>query len=780
MKNYLKKIVLTIIVLSFSASLHSQNAEVNEWVDYSPYHSVFSVAEGNDVVYGATNYGLVELTKKDNSFLRFSKVAGLSDVGITCLGFNQISESFLVGYSNGKIDIVTKTEIITITDLYRKTIAGNKSLNNIYMLDKYAYIATGFGIVKFDMIRKEFADTYLIDTNGDFIFVNDITISHDTIYAATERGIRKAYKNDPQLTFYKSWKTDVSIQYPNAAYDIIESYNNTIYTNLASTAKLADTLYQKQNNSDWTQVVETQGTDIESIEAHENFILISHLGFVSQYDTTWNEKRKIYNYGEGKFVSCLDATLGKDSIIWLGDNSYGLVKSPREFVYEIINPKSPKSASVEGMDIVNNKIWIAAGGRENNWNNNYSNEGVFWRDENLDWGDINKFQDTALNGVFDFLDVKVNPFNNDLAYGASLGGGLIAFEGHKTKMVYNNTNSDLKEAVDIKNWVGITGLDFDDQGNLWMTNSRNTNSIAVLSADKKIYSYGFGSLTTNDLTGPILVGVNNYKWALLPNSGKGILVFDDNGTLDDITDDQSRILGAATGTGGLPNKDVYSIAMDNDGKIWVGTSEGVAVFYSPGNVFDEGANVDAQQIIVSVDGYFQYLLGTETVTAIAVDGANRKWFGTRSSGVFLMSADGTKELHHFTAENSPLLSNYIRAIAINQTTGEVVFGTNEGMIAFKGTATGTEVTTASTYAYPNPVPESYFGLIAIKGLSANSEVRITDIAGNLVFSTVAEGTQAVWNGNDMNGQRVATGVYLVFGIDTEGKDSQVSKIMFTK
>jgi len=204
------------------------------------------------------------------------------------------------------------------------------------------------------------------------------------------------------------------------------------------------------------------------------------------------------------------------------------------------------------------------------------------------------------------------------------------------------------------------------------------------------------------------------------------------------------------------------------------------VFYSPSSVFTQGVNFDAQQIIVQVDGYFQYLLGTETVSAIAVDAANRKWLGTTNSGVFLMSADGTEELYHFTKDNSPLLSDYIRTIEINSTTGEVLFGTNDGIIAFKATATGDEVTINDTYAYPNPVTENYYGLIGIKGLPANSEVRITDVVGNLVFSTIAEGTQAVWDGNDMNGNRVATGVYLVIGIDTNGKESQVTKILFTK
>jgi hypothetical protein len=774
----MKIIILWSIIFSFPFIVSSQNGEVGEWIDYSPYHSIFDISEGNGKIYAASNYGLIEFTKGDNSFLRFSKVEGLSDVGITCVAFNEFAETFVVGYSNGKIDLITPYEIVTLTDLNRKTISGNKSLNSIYMLGKYAYISTGFGIVKFDVDRQEFSETYFIDEDGDYLFVNDLTISNDTIYAATVNGVRKAWVNDPQITFYESWSMDLNLDKPNKEYDLITSFENDIYLNLAGSNGNEDSLFLNTGNGTWNYIEDLSVNIIESIEAYDNYTLISHSGHVSCYDSNWVEFNRVYNYGEGNYVSANNAILGKDSVIWIGDNRVGLVKNERPFTYEVIDPESPKNGNVDDINIRNNNIWIAAGGHEKNWNPVYSNDGVYWRNPDLEWGNINKFKDTTLNGVFDLVTIITSPFNANLTYAGSLGGGLVEFDGYKTTQVFNNKNSPLKESIDANDWVAIPGLDFDKQGNLWMTNSKNPNCIAVYTKDKDWFSYNFGSLITDDITSNITVASSNYKWATLP--GEGILIFDDGGTLDDLTDDQSKILNGNAGYGGLPSKDVYCLAEDHDGEIWVGTGEGVAVFYSPGNVFTEGVNFDAQQIIVEVDGYFQYLLGTETVTAIAIDGANRKWFGTNGSGVFLMSADGTKELYHFTTDNSPLMSNFIRVIEINESTGEVLFGTDNGIIAFKNSATGDEITTASTYAYPNPVPQNYYGLIAVKGLAANSSVRITDIAGNLVFETIAEGTQVVWDGNDMNGQRVGTGVYLVFGIDVNGQDSQVAKILFTK
>ncbi len=776
MKNYF--ILISISILS-SISLIGQEGSIGGWIDYSPYSSVFTVAEGGGVVYGATEFGLIEFNKSDNSFLRFSKVEGLSDVGISCLGYNAITESFFVGYANGKIDLITSSNIISNGDLFRKTISGNKSLNNVFMYKHYAYVATGFGIVKFDLEREEFSDTYIIGDNGSNLKVNDITILNDTIYAATEKGIKKAFLMDPEIGFYEAWDWVLDIQNPGSEFDIIESFGSILYVNMPGSVDNSDSLFIRDINQPWQLVSELLGYENHSVAVYENYVLICHGGQVSSYDEHWVEVNRIFNYGEGNFVSSNDAFLSPDSTIWIGDNSNALVKNPRPFHFEIINPSSPNSSGVYGISIRNNEVWVAAGGAKKNGSNLHNNDGVFWRGSDLKWSAINKFNDTVLTDVFDFLTIAFHPFNKELIYAGSLGGGLIEFTDHQTSTIFNMENSPLKPDNITKKEVAITGLDFDSDGNLWIANSKNTHVLAVYTNEKEWVSFNFSNLVNDDITGDILVASNGYKWVNLPGE-KGILVFDNGTTINDLTDDQSRLLNNGAGSGGLPTNSVFCMAEDRDGEIWVGTSEGVAVFYSPGSVFNSEVNFDAQQIIVDAEGYFQYLLGSETVTAIAVDGANRKWFGTEGSGVFLMSADGTQELLHFTSYNSPLLSNIIKTIEINHSTGEVLFGTDKGIIAYKGTATGDEVTTNQTYAYPNPVPENYEGLIAIKGLAVNSDVRITDVAGNLVFSSVSEGTQVVWDGMDMNGQRVGSGVYLVFGIDSDGQDSQVAKILFSR
>ena len=257
-----------------------------------------------------------------------------------------------------------------------------------------------------------------------------------------------------------------------------------------------------------------------------------------------------------------------------------------------------------------------------------------------------------------------------------------------------------------------------------------------------------------------------------------ILVFNDNGTIDNTSDDNIKKITSSINNGAIPGDMLLSMACDLDGEVWLGTNQGIGVIYNPENIFGTGS-YDAQQILVEYDGYTRPLLESEAITAIAIDGDNKKWIGTDKAGVFLLSEDGTEELAHYTEENSPLLSNTISGITINDR-GEVFFGTANGTVSYMGTATPGSTENTNVYAYPNPVREGYEGTIAITGLVQNAMVKITDVSGNVVYSTRAEGGQAVWNGKTMNGDKVNTGVYLVFSSDSNGENTNITKIMVIK
>jgi len=328
--------------------------------------------------------------------------------------------------------------------------------------------------------------------------------------------------------------------------------------------------------------------------------------------------------------------------------------------------------------------------------------------------------------------------------------------------------------------VKVGGMAFDSENNMWVTNSGAENILSVRRSDGSSggswESFNLGSSTTGIDVRKIIVDSYDQKW-MLPRTTQSnsnyIIVFNEQNS----PGDQMRGLKSGPGNGNLPGTSVFAIAEDLEGEIWVGTDEGVAVFYSPQNILTD-ENTDAQQILVNFDGYTQYLLETEIVKAIAVDGSNKKWFGTERAGVFLLSADGTGQIHHFTEDNSPLFSNNITSLAINDLTGEVFIGTAKGLISYKGTATNGGDTNTNVYAYPNPVRPGYSGPIAIKGLVTDASVKITDIRGSVIYETLAEGGQAIWNGYSFDGRRANTGVYLVFITNSDGSEKMVTKILF--
>jgi hypothetical protein len=278
------------------------------------------------------------------------------------------------------------------------------------------------------------------------------------------------------------------------------------------------------------------------------------------------------------------------------------------------------------------------------------------------------------------------------------------------------------------------------------------------------------------VVGDMIIDRNQYIWVTLPR-GYGLLVYDPAGTPEVISDDRYLRLQVQDAEGHVMNN-IFSLSADLDGNVWVGTDMGPAVFYNPGKVFT--GDLKASRIKIPRNdgsGLADYLLGTETVTTIAIDGANRKWFGTISSGAYLMSDDGKEELIHFTSSNSPLLSDNLVKIAVNGVTGEIWFGTSEGIVSFRGDATTGNTDYSGVYAFPNPVREDFEGVVTITGLVENSSVKITDVSGNLVYETTSLGGQVTWDLRNYRSQRIATGVYLVFCTNDDRTLARVIKVL---
>lgn len=773
-KNYLKymnlnkrSIILIILLFVFNLCI-GQGIAIGQWRDHMPFKKSISVAEAQNRIYCATPYSLFYFDKDDNSINRLSKINGLSDIGISKIRYNKTNKTLVVAYSNTNIDLIQNNKIINISDIKRKTILGLKTINDISFVDNYAYLSCGFGIVVLDLTRNEIKDTWYIGNNGNSININGFTSDESYYYAATDNGILRAEKNNIFLANYTSWSMVPGIPHPNGKFNCINYFNGKIITNLSSNEFNRDTLYYF-DGSNWSYFNPTYSDNKIALSVDYNQLVVTNKYYVHSFNTNGQLINNAWGYYFANSEPA-EAILDKDGYIWIADLYEGLIRWINDYS-EPIFPNGPGSINVTTMDVVNNNLWVAPGGKDNTWNKLYMRDGIFsFVDEK--WETYNYKNVAMLDSISDIISIAVNPSNSKHVFAGTWDKGLIEYNDGEFKL-YNESNSTLRKNQ--FGLLGIGGLCFDKDNNLWVTNSENNNGLSVRKPNGTWQSFNLSPAANQNVLGDIIIDSYNQKWIVMPR-GAGILVFNDNNTLTNTSDDKVKKLTTAYGYGYLPSNEVSCIVEDLDGKIWIGTDKGIAVFYSPGNVFTN-QNYDAQQILVEQDGYIMPLLEAEYVTTIAVDGANRKWIGTKRAGVFLVSPDGTEQIANYTTENSPLLDNSISEISINQNSGEVFIGTSQGIISYKTGATAGGKTFSNVYAYPNPVKENYNGVIAIKGLVRNADVKITDISGNLIYNTIAEGGQALWNGRNFNGDKAKTGVYLVFCSNNDGSETIVTKIL---
>jgi ligand-binding sensor domain-containing protein len=406
-------------------------------------------------------------------------------------------------------------------------------------------------------------------------------------------------------------------------------------------------------------------------------------------------------------------------------------------------------------------------------------DGVFAYDGDT-WRSYNNRNTDAFDSISDFVSVAIDPVMPNQAFVGSWQDGVLEFTDNALSTIYSVGNSTLQPWIAAPDLVNISGLDYDTYNNLWVANTGATDILSMKTPEGQWRSFNLGASASGIDIANMIVDKSNNKWIIRRQEGM-VMVFRDNNTFDNQADDKNEVLTSSPGSGNIPGNQVLSMAVDQDGAVWVGTDEGPAVFYDPDRIFEQGVNYDAQQILIPRNdgsGQADYLLATEKILSIAIDGSNKKWFGTEN-GVFLISKDGLEQIHYFNTENSPLLSNTVSSIAINDD-GEVFFGTGKGIISYRGNATPPTPVNTDVYAFPNPVRENYSGPIAIRGLVADALVKITDVSGGLVYETQAEGGQAIWDGRTNSGKEVKPGIYLVFVSNSLGEEALVTKIMMMR
>ena len=671
----MKKVIIALLLSIVNCQLST--AQIGTWRNYLAYYDVQQIQAAGDELFVLASNGLYKYNKKDQSIITYDKVKGLNDTYISHIRWCQQAKRLLIVYSNTNIDLIdTDGNVINIGDINTKAITGDKTINNVYIYNQYAYLACGFGIVKVNMKNAEISESYMLGFP-----VKAVTISGDYIYAQA---------------------------------------NNAVYT-----ASLNINLIDKSN---WTKTT-------------------SYPSF--------NQDTSDY------------------------DNNIDLVKT--------LKPGGPKTNTNRFLRFKNNTLYACTGILNGNFAPHIPATISLWNSN--EWNSYQDCLDSITGHSYvDIANIDVNPYNPSLSYAAGRIG-LYEFNNGKFVKEYNYHNSELKTTAAIdnqsKNYTMVETVVYDNNGHLWLFNSGSaTTSLFEITQDGNWINHHkkeflIGDNRTFDNIVNAMFDSKGILWACNDRFIEPAVMYYNPNT--DAAKSFTEIINQ-DGTKINIQDGVRCVAEDLQQNIWVGSSGGPFVIER--TAIDNNENTFVQVKVPRNDGtnYADYLLNGIDIMSIAIDGANRKWFGTNGNGVYLISADNMTQIQHFTTNNSPLLSNTVSSIAINHITGEVFFGTENGLCSYVSDATesNSEMTSDNVWAYPNPVEPGYTGPITITGLSLNADIKILSPNGAIVHEGRSNGGSYVWDGCDKKGRRVASGVYMVATATSKGEKGTVCKIAIVR
>ncbi|MCD6354967.1 MAG: hypothetical protein J7L95_05400, partial [Prolixibacteraceae bacterium] len=613
----MQKYLLLLLILTGMLRAEAQRAK-GSWQDYLSFANATKVAATENRIYCVTTGGLFYYNLSDNSINKFSGLNGLSDFGIKTIAYSPENKVLIVAYNNSNIDLVYESEVINLSDIKRKQITGDKGINNITFIGNEAYLACGFGIVVLTLDRKEIKDTYFIGEDGSSLRVNDVKTMGEFLYAATDEGILRAELNGQNLLDFKNWIKIENIPHSDEKFSHLVVHAGKLIANYTPDLYNEDRLYALTDGqwSDYLPQI-NYATDIQVQDGYMVVTSRSEIFVIDSNDAVLGMVN-FYQFGENKIspINPRSAAVGTDGVLWVADFESGLVRMSGDN-FEKILPNGPMDNRMFCLKANGRDLWVAPGGRSDSWNNTWQ-PAHFQLYRNGQWNYFSKDKTPELNGFFDVVAIAADPADPDHIFVGSWGGGVLEFKGGTFAARYTNLNSPLETALPQQPnepYVRIGGLNFDSQGNLWVTNSEVADNLLKRSPDGKWESFTLPEVANIWNIGQVIVTQNDDKWILVPR-GHDAYVVNKSGT------QKKRLLVTSyfnNGENEIFNRmnDLYSIAEDNEGAIWIGTSKGVAVYGSPQRIWDSDNFYATQPSLDLNDGLYHPLLETETVTAIA-------------------------------------------------------------------------------------------------------------------------------------------------------------------
>ena len=746
-----------------------------QWKSHLAFSEIDQVENLGNKIYALSNNSLFSVNKKTKLIDYYTKNTGLSGSIIDQIEVNKETNCLLVTYQNGHVDILDEQgSVHNVSDLFLKSMNLSKQVHDVCMYKETAYLAMSFGVIALDMKRYEIDDTYYIGEESTEVDVAYVTVLGDSIYAASQTALYSAHLDD-NLVDYAYWKKQ---SLPSG------KKLQGMRAHLKTLCVVKDNVLWSLHDGTW--IKHTAKYQLRGLSKTENhlFALITQYG-IAEVQNDFTIPLAI-SYG---YIN--DITEDGNSF-WTGTRESGVVQHHNGNNTEH-HPDGPLSNYSYKLRACGNKLYMLPGGR---WSAQYNRPAEIMILENNQWTNIEnkRLVKKAGHALYDIVNVAQDPDDSDHYFLTTYGTGVIEMRDTNFLNLYFPSNSSLHSAVSSNPdlYTRTDGIMYDEQKNLWILNAGGfTENIHVVSPQGKWSSFG---LTYNreplvlQTPGDIIMDRRNtqWKWISLVRAGTGLILLQDNGTPTTPKDDKVTFRDSWIDQNARSIKpdNIYSIVQDHDNTIWVGTNSGI--FTIPATIDFTQSNQCERIVIPRNDGsgLGDYLLDGEQINCIAVDGANRKWIGTASSGVFLIQIiandNGGKNIEtvaHFTSENSLMPSDNVLSIAINEKSGEVFIGTSAGLVSYMSDAVEPEESFSNIYAYPNPVHPTYQGYITIKGLMADTDVRILDASGNLVKLLKGQGGEVIWDASNQQGQRVASGVYTVICNTIDGKSNGNIKIL---
>ncbi len=770
----MKRWAIAFLLLLFPFLAIAQNFE-DRWTGHFSYVSIKDISQGDNKVFVGAENAVFTYDLSTQEIKTLSTVNGLSGDFITTIHYSEAYGLLIIGYENGLIEIVKDGEenVLKVVDILEKqTIPPDrKRINNFNEYNGKIYIATQYGISVYNLERLEFGDTYFIGDGGSQIEIVQTVVQEPYIFAASAaNGMRRALVADDNLIDYQNWTTII-----NGGFRAAEKLGNELYASNRSNTILRFTPQGATNP------VNTFSTEVLKFRLADGLLTIT-------------TKNSIYAYSEG-FVqqAAVNNVLGFDlnllSGYGFGNNFYigtaedGLLIVPFGTMQATqVLPNGPIRNKSFALDATPGQLWVTFGEVDRDFN-------PFFPDGVLSRYGVSHLKDTLWSNIpyedlnasvggepTDLLKATINPQAPNEVYMSSFQGGLLKIVDDVPTILYDDSNSPLERVIIGSDDAGVRiyGSEFDNQGNLWFVQSKIDEGLIKLTPNgqfqKTDVSVLFNPASDLALTKLALSRENYIFFGTYKN---GVIGYN-------ATTNKFNKIGEDSGNGNLPSSSVRALAFDSQNRLWIGTLKGLRVLYSPGSIFEDGTVPEAQAIIILENGVAQELLFEQSITDIEVDGSNNKWISTATSGVFYLSPNGQETLLRFTKDNSPLPTNNVQDIAIDPFTGVVYFATTQGLVAYKGTATAPSDNLENVHAFPNPVRPGFNGNVTIDGLTAQANVKITDITGNLVFEETSEGGSVLWDTTAFGKYKVRSGVYLVLVTTEDNVETKVSKIMIIR